>query len=143
MASTLRTGAATLPIFIGTITAAGTATGDVVAGLGGAEVVALHANFDYGSGGTNVTAYVQTSLDLGTTWMDIACFVVTTADARRVFTVGPQVGAGTAMVTPNTLALAASTQVPGVLGDRLRVQVVSTGTYGGATTLAIHAAAKG
>lgn len=142
MASTLKTGAAALSLYSGTVTAAGTVTGGTITGVPGATYAAIHANFDYGSGGTNVTAYVQTSLDQGATWMDIACFQFTTADAKRAFTVGPMVAAGTAIITPAALTLSASTQVPGVLGDRFRVQYVSTGTYAGATTLAIDVVVK-
>jgi hypothetical protein len=36
----------------------------------------------------------------------------------------------------------ANTQVPGLLGDRLRVQYVSTGTYADTTTLAVDAVVK-
>jgi hypothetical protein len=35
-----------------------------------AQSVALQANFVYGSGGTTVDAWVQTSIDGGNTWID-------------------------------------------------------------------------
>jgi hypothetical protein len=45
--------------------------------------LAVQANFVYNSGGTNVTAYVQTSFDGGATAVDIACFQFTTSSARK------------------------------------------------------------
>lgn len=142
MAPTLRTGGAVLALYSGTVTTAGTATGSVFSGLGGADYAALQANFTYGSSGGTVVAYLQTSLDGGTTWTDIAAIQFTNSSARKVFTVGPLVAAGTAIITANAAALTANTQVPGLFGDQLRVQVVSTGTYAGTTTLAMHAVVK-
>ena len=46
------------------------------------ESLVIQANFTYGSGGTSADAWVQTSLDGGTTWTDIANFHFTTASAR-------------------------------------------------------------
>ena len=43
----------------------------------------LQANSVYGSGGTSVDAYVQTTLDGGATWFDIAELRFTTASAIK------------------------------------------------------------
>ena len=143
MAPTLRTGGAVLPLYSGTVTTAGTAAGSAITGLNSAGYVALQANFTYGSSGGTVVVYVQTSLDGGTTWTDIAAIQFTNSSARKIVTVGPLVAPGTSFVTAGSAALTVNTQVPGVLGDRLQVLVVSTGTYAGTTTLAVHAVAKG
>src|SRR5512140_3715087 len=46
----------------------------------------LLAQFDfvYGSGGTSLKAWLQTTLDGGKSWIDIASFAVTTASAKKV-----------------------------------------------------------
>ena len=96
----------------------------------------LQANFTYDSGGTNLTAYVQTSLDGGTTWIDVACFQFTTASARFVFNLNSQTPV-TAEYTPTDGALTANTAKDGITGQQWRVKYASTGTYGGASALSI------
>jgi hypothetical protein len=48
----------------------------------------------------------------------------------------------TTPIIPTDGALADDTCVDGVLGDRLRVRVVTTGTYGGSTVLSVRAAVR-
>ena len=50
-----------------------------VQGQMGVESATIQANFTYGSGGTTAAVWVQTSLDGGTTWVDIANFAFTTS----------------------------------------------------------------
>ena len=140
MASPIRTSGAALPLFSGTITTAGTAIGGTVISIAGVTLAHTQAKLTWGSGGTNATAYIQTSLDNGATWADIACFQFTTSSATRIFSVGS--GPGTAQITPTDGSLTANTMVPGVIGDRLRVKLISTGTYAGNTTLAVDAVVK-
>jgi len=99
--------------------------------------LALLAKFDYGSGGTSVKAYVQTSLDGGETWVDIACFTFATADASKVLTLN-RVASIAASYTPLDSALGDDTAKDGILGDVLQVKLVTTGTYA-ATTLKVYA----
>jgi hypothetical protein len=99
--------------------------------------VLLQANFGYGSGGTSVTAYVQTSADGGTTWYDVAAFEFTTSSAVKLFNLRAQTPV-TSIATPTSGALTANTSVDGLLGDRLRVLWASVGTYS-TTTLTISA----
>jgi hypothetical protein len=62
------------------ITTAGTQIGDwTETDLSGLLAMAAQIRLAYGSGGTNVKAYLQTSLDEGTTAIDIACVVFLTA----------------------------------------------------------------
>ena len=142
MASPTRDGGGVVTLYNAAVTTAGTVTGGTIVGVGGAMMLAVQANLTYGSGGTAIKAYLQTSLDTATTWTDIASFAFTTASARRIFAVGMGPSSGTALVTPADGALADNTQVGGVIGDRFRVKVISTGTYAGATTLAVTAAVK-
>jgi hypothetical protein len=100
----------------------------------------VQANFGYGSGGTSVDVYLQTSLDGGTTWTDIANFHFTTSAARSIYNLSA--------ATPNTTAVAASdgsltanSAVDGVLGTRFRCKYTTVGTYAGATSLAVDIAA--
>jgi hypothetical protein len=101
--------------------------------------LAVQANFAYGSGGTSVDAYLQTSLDGGATWIDIAQFHLTTASARFVYNLNSQTPVATEY-TPTDGALAANTAKDGILGPQLRVKYGSTGAYAGATSLSIDIA---
>jgi hypothetical protein len=84
----------------------------------------------YASGGTTIDLYLQTSLDSGVTWQDVANFHWTTANAvknRNLSKLTPQV----TDKTPGSLALTASTSVDGIFGDQFRWVIVSVGTYVG------------
>lgn len=111
-------------------------------GLVGTKYLIAQAKFVYGSGGTTVNAYVQTSLDGGVTWIDIMNFSFTTATATKVSAV-VMTTALAAVVTPGDGALTANTILSGLLGDRFRVKYVTTGTYAGGTTLQMDVVAKG
>jgi hypothetical protein len=100
--------------------------------------VTLQANFTYGSGGTNATAYVQSTLDGGVTWFDVAAFQFTTASAIKLANVRRTTPV-TTIVAATDGSLTANTVVDGLLGDQLRVKWASTGTYAGTTTLLITA----
>jgi hypothetical protein len=118
------------------VTTAATQVGDVVDDLSGALAVTLSARLAYGSGGTSCYAVVETSLDQGVTWVQIARFDFTTSGLQKVLTVSgltPRIAAATAG------SLAADTALDGTLGDRLRATVVSTGTYAGSTVVSVRA----
>lgn len=124
-----------------TITTAGTQVGDWVEDLDGMLAATLSARLAYGSGGSTVKLYIQTSLDQGTTAVDIACIAFATAseaDVANVSGLTPK----TTLATPTDGALADDTVLDGVLGDRLRAKVVSTGTYAGSTVLSVRAATR-
>lgn len=123
------------------ITAAGTTTGTPVTGLAGVSSVTAQLRFEYGSGGTNARAYIQTSLDQGSTWVDIACMLFTTVSDTAIFNFTsdtPQLFSGSppVPVVPTDGALADDSAIDGVLGDRFRLKVVSTGTYATQTLIA-------
>ena len=46
--------------------------------LAGAFYLIAQIKFVYGSGGTNLKCFVQTSVDGGESWIDIICLAVTT-----------------------------------------------------------------
>jgi hypothetical protein len=97
-------------------------------------------NFVYGSGGTTADAYLQTSIDGGQTWIDIANFHVTTASARKVINLNSQTPE-TTQVTPTDGSMTANTAQDGILGPLFRVKYQSSGTYAGNTTLQVDIAA--
>lgn len=130
---------ATLCLMNETITTAQTAsTKTAVTGLARAKALAIYVNFDYGSGGTTVDAYVQTSFDGGTTWIDIAQFSGTTSDAKRLYNLSA-LTAVTSIYTPSEGAMTANTCKDGLIGDQLRVKFTSVGTYAGSTTFGVYA----
>jgi hypothetical protein len=100
--------------------------------------IAIQGNFTYGSGGTNATAYVQTSIDGGITWCDVASFQWTTASARKVSAVTTYVALAAA-TTCTDGSLTANTILNGLLGNMYRVKYTTTGTYAGGTRLKITA----
>lgn len=110
------------------ITSAGTYVGDWVDGFDGVAALTAQIRFAYGSGGTSAVIYLQTSLDGGTTAVDIAAVGVTTASATKVVNLSGLTPKTTA-ATPADGALTTDTALDGVLGDRFRVKVVSVGTY--------------
>ena len=107
----------------------------------GTRALAVQVNFTYGSGGTSAKLYVQTSLDKGITWIDIACFALTTASARRASVVHLTTALA-ANVTPADGALADNTILNGLLGDRVRTKLTTVGTYAGNTRIQVDAVAK-
>src|SRR5262249_7355246 len=126
------------------ITTAGTFTGPTYqlrepAGHGPPMFLEFQQTFTFGSGAA-VTAdvYIQTSFDAGVTWADAIHFAqLTTASARFIAAVG-QAGIGPAVAaTDGTLAV--NTVTAGMFGSWWRAKWITTGTYGGNTTLRVDA----
>lgn len=90
----------------------------------------VQANFTYGSGGTTVDAWVQSSIDGGASWTDIAQFHFATASARKAYNLSAATPV-TTQASPSDGTLAANTAVDGLLGPLLRVKYASSGTYAG------------
>lgn len=126
----------TLPAIAGAVS---TTVGPVTKFNAPPRSLAIQANFAYGSGGTTVDAYVQTTLD-GSTWIDIAQFHFTTSAAKFVYNLNSQT-AVTSEYTPTDGSLTANTSKDGILGPQFRVKYASAGTYAGATSLSIDIAA--
>lgn len=117
-----------------TVTTAATTACTAVTGLTGMQSLTVWLKLTYGSGGTAVKAYVQTSLDGGNTWIDIACVVFNTATEVAVLNFSALTPKTTAVI-PTDGSLADDTAIDGILGDRVRLKVISTGTYAGSTVL--------
>jgi len=124
------------------VAAAGTQTTDWITGLDGMAALSIQAALLYGSGGTKIQAYVQTSIDQGVTPVDIACITFTAAAGAKIVNLSGMTPKTTEVV-PADGALADDTCVDGILGDRLRLKVVSTGIYAGGTVLSVRAMPRG
>jgi hypothetical protein len=92
----------------------------------------LQANFVPGSGGTTVDCWVQTSLDNGATWADIANFHFTTSAAKGIYNLSAATPK-TTQVVPTDGSLANNTAVDGILGPIYRTKTTVVGTYVGAS----------
>lgn len=113
----------------------GSAGQELISRLEGMVSVSLQARLVYGSGGTSIACVVQTSLDQGTTWIDICRFDFATANALKI----ANISAAGAVAPGAVAALGSEGKLDGILGDRLRCVVTSVGTYAGNTTLSVRA----
>ena len=84
--------------------------------------------FNWGSGGTSLDAWLQTSLDGGSTYFDIANIHVLAASLKQVFNLSSLTPV-TALYTPTDATLAANTVKDGLLGRLFRVKTTSVGVY--------------
>jgi hypothetical protein len=100
------------------------------------EAVSLtvEAIFVRAGGGTTAKAWVQTSFDGGTTWVDVMNFAFTTTTGSAVSSVRVTTAVA-ANYTPTDGTLADNTIKDGLLGDRVRVKWTTTGTYTGASSI--------
>lgn len=130
-------------LYSATLAAAITAVGQTPFIIGSARILMLEAQFVYVGGGTSADVYVQTSIDGGTTWFDVANFHFLTTTASKISAVVAEPSTPfTAGTVPGTGALAANTVLNGIIGDRIRALVTTVGTYTGATTLRVDVATK-
>ena len=111
------------------------------AGLYGMKNIAIEANFVHGSGGTSVKVWIQTSLDGGANWIDIANFAFLVTSARKVTTLAIATAAAT--ITPVDGTLGDDLEVDGILGDMIRAKLTTVGTYAGGTTLDVNFVPQG
>ena len=110
-----------------------------VVDLDGLTAVTLHVRFAPVSGGTTCKAWVQTSLDQGQTWADIFCAAFTTTAGFKIVNLSG-LTPRTTVLAPTDAALADDTAVDGVLGDRLRLKITSTGTFGSGSVISARVA---
>lgn len=118
-----------------------TPAAQVPVNLQGMTALSCQARFLYGSGGTQVNVFIQTSLDQGATWIDLANIQFTTSSGTEEINLSG-LAAVTTPTAPGYLTLAANTTFNGPLGDRLQAQVVSQGTYGSGTLVSVRCVAR-
>lgn len=106
-----------------------------VVGLGEVGSLNLICSFTAAGGGTNVFCVVQTTLDDGVVWFDIARFDFTTSSAVKRACCDGRAGAGVASLV--SLA-SADTKIDGLIGNRLRTLVTSSGTYSPGTKVEVY-----
>ena len=122
------------------ITGAGTFTSDHdhnPTGLDGIGGASIDLQLAYGSGGTTVDAYAQTSLDGQRTWQDVAHYQFAMASGRAQF----HVSASTTVLaasTPGDGVLSGNVAVSGILGPDWRLKVIVAGTYGSSTVATLR-----
>lgn len=116
------------------ITTAATYTGIAVANLDGILSMTAYLRFAWGSAGTSARAYVQTSLDQGSTWCDIACVLFGTAAEAAVLNFSA-LTPKTTQVNPTDGTLSDDTAIDGIIGTEVRLKIVTTGTYATQTVL--------
>ena len=131
------------------VTAAGTVAGSAfqIRGTSGQNILPAamlaQLSFTYGSGGTSIDVYLQTSIDGGTTWADVVHWAqLTTASLARpmlanVSSIPQTAVAAPAATTDGTQTVNTITQ--GLFGPLWRVKLVSVGTYAGGTTVRVDA----
>jgi hypothetical protein len=99
-----------------------------------------------GGGGTDITVYIQTSLDtIGSStaggqpqvWFDIMCFHFLVTAGRSVLKVTEDTAIA-AIVSETLDSLADDTAVSGIIGTHVRARIVTTGTYTGTTTIDVY-----
>jgi hypothetical protein len=101
-----------------------------------AKDLAVQANFAYGSGGTSVDVYLQSSFDQGATWCDIAQFHFGTSSLRSVYNLSSLTPV-TSQVTCTDGGMTANNAQDGLIGSQFRIKYKSSGTYAGSTTLQV------
>jgi len=107
--------------------------------LEGMNSATVAVNFNWGSGGTSLDVYVETTLDQGTTWVQVAHAHFTTASAQKLFNLSAETDQVDAF-TP--AALANDKGQWGIFGDRWRARIITVGTYGGNTSLSVRMSAR-
>lgn len=118
-----------------TITTAQTYTGDwTTASLDDMLSCLISLRFVYGSGGTSGKVYVQTTPDDGVTVCDVICMTFTTSSKQRLWNLSA-LTPKTIAVTPGDGELTDDTALDGILGSKMRVKIVTVGTYAGSTIL--------
>jgi len=126
-------------LFVAAITAALSAQAQTaIEDLDGIEALSLVARFVYGSGGTSLAAVVQTSVDGGTIWHDIARFDFTTASATKYANLSGLTYKAAAALS----ALGSEGQNDGLLGPMFRAVITSVGVYAGGTLLDLRMVAR-
>ena len=119
-----------------TLTSAETYIGDVAVVPFGTRTLSAQMAFVRAAGGTTCDVFLQTSLDGGSTWIDIMQWAPTTTTLTRISVIKLDI-AFTANYTPLDGSLGDNSIKDGLLGDIVRAKIITTGTYTGASSVAL------
>jgi len=137
-----KAGATTIAALVITTAQAAQTTTPVQFPEGAPLHVAVQCNFTYGSGGTSADVWVQSSIDAGVTWVDMANCHFTTSSARFLYNLSSLTPVTTAY-TATDGSLAANTVKDGLIAPWMRVKYTTVGTYAGSTKLNVDVAYNG
>jgi hypothetical protein len=100
----------------------------------------LQANFTYGAGGDTLKVIVETSLDQGTSWIEVARLAFALASLERVV----NLSALTPVAVYTPVALADDAVKDGILGPRWRARILkgAGAAYTGNTSLSLRLVAR-
>jgi len=103
----------------------------------GALGATIEANFVYGSGGDTLKVIVETTLNQGITWIEIARLAFAQASAEKVINLSALTPV-TTVYAPT--ALSDDTVKDGILGDRFRARTLkgAGAAYAGNTSLSLR-----
>lgn len=107
--------------------------------LEGMLAASLQANFTYGTGGTSLKVIWETSIDQGTTWVEVCRMAFATASEENIVNLSG-LTPKTTVVTPAVLS--DDTCLDGIFGDRWRARILTVGTYTGNTALSLRLSAR-
>lgn len=112
-----------------------------VENLDGMLGAAISANFVYGSGGDTLKVIVETTLNQGATWIEIARLAFAQASAEKVVNLSGLTPV-TTVYTP--AALSDDAVKDGVLGQRFRSRILkgAGAAYAGNTSLSVRLIAR-
>lgn len=110
-----------------------------ISGLEGMHAATLQANLTYGSGGTSIKVIWETSLDQGTTWIEVCRMALAQASEENLANLSG-LTSKTTIVTP--AALSDDTCLDGIFGDRWRARILTVGIYAGNTSLSLRMNAR-
>lgn len=107
--------------------------------LDGMLAATIQVNFTWGSGGTSLKVMIETTLDDGTTWIEVARLAFATASEENIVNLSG-LTPKTTVYTP--AALSDDTVVDGILGPRWRARILAVGTFAGNTSLSVRMQAR-
>lgn len=124
------------------ITSADTYESDVLTIGADSRGAQVQVKFAVGTKGTNAVCHIQTSIDGGTTWGDVASGALGTESGNTetmmtVLRTASMAGDDRAVLELFEAETSNIVFPDGILGDRLRIKLVTTGNYV-STTLSAH-----
>ncbi len=109
--------------------------------LAGMLAASLQVRLSGGAGGAKINVYIQSSIDQGQSWFDVANVAFANTPGVQLLNLSGLDKLSTP-TAPSNLTLADNTVLDGPLGDRLQAVVISTGTYASGTLVSARGVAR-